>query len=106
MDNKEKEQKEKESGQGQLKGVRTMTVTTTVQKWGNSLAIRIPSAVADQVSIKQGSEIEMRVVNNQEISLIPKKQPKKYSLNELLAKITPENRHKEIEFGIEGNELI
>lgn len=86
------------------KGVKTMTVETTVQKWGNSLAVRIPSALAERVAIQQGSEIQISVVNDREISLIPKK--KAPVLEELLAKITPENRHAEIDLGIEGNELI
>ena len=86
------------------KGVKTMAVETTVQKWGNSLAVRIPSAFAERVAIQQGSEIELNVVNDREISLIPKKKVPK--LEELLAEITPENRHAEINFGIEGNESI
>jgi antitoxin MazE len=85
----------------QGKGV--VSVTTKVQKWGNSLGIRIPSVIADQVELEQGSEVEM-VVENRAIKLIPKK--KKPTLAELLAKITPENRHAEIDFGIEGNELL
>ncbi|WP_153720246.1 AbrB/MazE/SpoVT family DNA-binding domain-containing protein [Sporosarcina cascadiensis] len=86
------------------KGVKTMTVETTVQKWGNSLAVRIPSAFAERLAIHQGSKIEINVVNDREISLIPKK--KVPVLEELLAEITPENRHTEINFGTEGNELI
>jgi antitoxin MazE len=78
-------------------------MTTLVRKWGNSLAIRIPSHIAEMFSIEQGSEIEMRV-ENQEIKLVPKK--KKPTLEELLAKVTPENRHCEIDFGVEGNERI
>lgn len=89
--------KEKEN-QG---GIRKMT--TQVRKWGNSLAIRIPSHIAEMLSIEQGSELEMKV-ENQEIKLVPKK--KKPTLEELLAKVTPENRHDEINFGTEGNELI
>jgi len=82
-------------------GMRSMT--TQVRKWGNSLAIRIPSHIAEMLSIEQGSELEMKV-ENQEIKLVPKK--KKPTLEELLAKVTPENRHDEIHFGTEGNELI
>lgn len=90
------ESKKTERGRGAF-------MTTQVRKWGNSLAIRIPSHVAEQVSIKQGSEIEIRV-EEQEIRLVPKK--KKPTLEELLAKVTPENRHDEIDFGVEGNEQI
>lgn len=89
------------------KEVETMTMPTTVQKWGNSLAIRIPKDVAERVEIQQGSEMEMKVVGNEGIiTLVPKKQQKKYSLDELLAQCKPEYRHDDIDFGTEGNELI
>lgn len=88
------------------KGVITMTTATTVQKWGNSLAVRIPRDVAERIEIHQGSEMEMSVVDDKRITLVPKQQPKKYSLEELLSKCKPENRHPEIDFGVEGNELI
>lgn len=78
-------------------------VTTTVQKWGNSLAVRIPSIIAEQAAIEQGSEVEIQV-NERCITLIPKQ--RKSTLDELLAMITPENRHSEIDFGVEGNERI
>lgn len=83
-----------------------MAIPTTVQKWGNSLAVRIPKDVADRINIHQGSEIEISVTGKGVITLVPKKQPKKYSLEELLAKCKPENRHGEIDFGVEGKELI
>lgn len=86
------------------KEVEIMSMATTVQKWGNSLAIRIPKDVAERIAIHQGSELELNVVNDREIILVPKK--KTPTLEELLAKITPENRHTEIDFGIEGNEII
>lgn len=44
--------------------------------------------------------------NENEITLKPKRIRKKYTLEELLSQVTPENRHEEIDFGIEGRELI
>ncbi|GGE29135.1 multidrug transporter MatE [Marinithermofilum abyssi] len=85
----------------QQKGV--IRMTTTVQKWGNSLAVRIPSHVAEKLDLEQGSQMEWHV-ENQALKLVPKK--KKPTLEELLSKVTPENRHAEIDFGAEGNELI
>lgn len=77
---------------------------TTVQKWGNSLAVRIPISIAETISIKQGSEIELSV-ENQVLLLKPTK--KKPMLEDLISKISPENRHSEIDFGeVEGNELM
>jgi antitoxin MazE len=59
--------------------------------------------VAEQIVLQQGTEIEMSV-GERTITLIPLR--KKPTLDELLAKITPENHHAEIVFGTEGNELI
>ena len=80
-------------------------MTTTVQKWGNSLAVRIPSVVAEKIKIEQGSEIEMIVtLEGDGVTLLPKK--RKPTLAELLSKITPENRHDYIDFGTVGKELL
>ena len=77
---------------------------TTVQKWGNSLAVRIPRGVAEALSIEQGSELELSV-ENQVLILRPTK--KKPVLEDLLSRINSENRHSEIDFGeVEGNELM
>ncbi len=95
----------KEQEQG--KEVEVMTLAVTAQKWGNSLAVRIPKDVAEIVDINQGSEMEMRVMKNEgTITLVPRKPIKKYSLAELLAQCTPDKAHDEIDFGVEGNELI
>ncbi len=81
--------------------------TVIAQKWGNSLGIRIPKEAAEKVGIKQGSEIELIIAENDEIiTLKPKRLQKKYTLEDLLSQITPENRHNEIDFGSEGRELI
>ncbi len=36
---------------------------TTVQKWGNSLAIRLPKAFADEIGLDQGSEIDIQIID-------------------------------------------
>lgn len=90
----------------QSKGVDYMS-TVTAQKWGNSLGIRIPKDAAHRIGIDQGSEMVLNVIVSENIiTLKPKKTQKKYTLQELLSQITPENRHKEIDFGIEGRELF
>lgn len=82
-----------------------MTVATTVQKWGNSLGVRIPKDMAERIKIQQGSEIDL-VEQEGKLILMPKKPQIKYSLEDLLAQCNPENRHEEIDFGVEGKELI
>ena len=70
---------------------------TTVSKWGNSLAIRIPQAVARVAHIGEGDSLEIDL--DQDGSLILRSARKRYELSELVAKITPKNRHGETDWG-------
>jgi antitoxin MazE len=70
-------------------------MTAVVAKWGNSLAIRIPKMVAEQVHITEGTDITFTVSGNS-IVITPKKR-KKYTLDELLEGMTPEKFHPEFE---------
>jgi antitoxin MazE len=76
---------------------------TTIQKWGNSLAIRIPRSYAKDVNLQQGTEVDL-VREMDKLVIIPKKTGIK--LHNLLASVTPENIHKE-EFagGAVGKEI-
>lgn len=65
-----------------------------IAKWGNSLGIRIPRAVAKQLDIADGSEVNLTVENDQIIISKPK-----YTLQELLAKVNKNNLHGEVNFG-------
>ena len=68
-----------------------------VQKWGNSLALRIPRAFAVESQIDQGSEVELSLVKGQLIVTRIKKPT--YSLEGLLEGVTEENLHGEIDTG-------
>lgn len=68
----------------------------TVQKWGNSLAIRIPKNITKDTKVEEGSSINI-MVENGNIILSPSK--KAYSLKELLKNITNENIHSEVSTG-------
>jgi len=69
-----------------------------VQKWGNSLALRLPKALADEVDVHSGSPVEIMVRGNM-IVIEPVREKKRYDLEELLAEIKPENLHDETDFG-------
>ena len=71
-----------------------MGAQSTVAKWGASLAIRIPKAIAEQWGVREGSPVEL--VSHGEQVVIRKK---KYDLAEMLAKVSPENLHSEVGFG-------
>ena len=40
-----------------------------VAKWGNSLAIRVPAAVAEALELKEGDEVEVRVAGTRAFDL-------------------------------------
>lgn len=71
---------------------------TKIQKWGNSLALRIPKALADETGIDRDSPVEIRVVDG-EIRIIPLQVSHEYDLESLLDGITPGNRHDEMDSG-------
>ncbi len=74
-----------------------------IQKWGNSLALRIPKSFALETKIEQGSTVEVALEKGQ-ITVKPVKD--EITLESLLADITEENLHTEIDFGKpEGREV-
>lgn len=66
-----------------------------VQKWGNSLALRIPHALARESHLTQGAEVELALINGKLV--IEPISPPRYTLEALLAGITPENSHPTVE---------
>ena len=69
-----------------------------VQKWGNSLALRIPKAVAEESRIRQGSVVDLRLRKG-ELVVKPLVKPE-YTLDELLAAVTDENLYGEVDTGV------
>jgi antitoxin MazE len=74
-----------------------------IKIWGNSLALRIPKHLADETGLKPNSQVEVRVERGTLI-VEPVATPV-YQLDDLLAQITPDNLHSEIDTGdAVGNE--
>ncbi|HQU83577.1 MAG TPA: AbrB/MazE/SpoVT family DNA-binding domain-containing protein [Pyrinomonadaceae bacterium] len=65
-----------------------------VQKWGNSLALRIPKSFALETNIENGSTVDVAVQKGT-IVVKPTKEDN-FSLEEMLAQITDENMHAEV----------
>ncbi len=76
---------------------------THVQKWGNSLALRIPKPLADEMALKDNSAVELSLRDN-EIVITAIVAPA-FDLESLLAQVTEENLHGEVDTGpAVGNE--
>jgi antitoxin MazE len=75
-----------------------------IVKWGNSLAVRIPKAVAEEAHVQEGDLI---VIEAAEGTIELRRAERIPTLQELVAKITPENRYPETNWGSErGKEKI
>ncbi len=74
-----------------------MKTTSSVKKWGNSLALRIPTAVAQDLGLSENSSVQ--IVSDGKVATIQPKKRKKVSLDELVSAITPDNLHKVVEWG-------
>jgi antitoxin MazE len=68
-----------------------------VQKWGNSLAVRIPKPLAKDADVTEGTVLNLAVSEGKVIATPV--QRKKLSLDQLLLKVTKKNRHAEIDTG-------
>jgi antitoxin MazE len=68
-----------------------------IQKWGNSLAFRIPKSFAIETNIEEGSVVDISIEDGK-LVITPTSKPK-YSLDELLSKINKKNIHEEVDTG-------
>lgn len=70
---------------------------TAVQRWGNSLALRIPRAYAAETRIAEGSEVDLTMKSG--ALVVRPIVRKRHSLADLVKRITPANRHNSVSTG-------
>lgn len=66
-----------------------------VQKWGNSLAIRVPRPFAEELGLRQDSDVDL-LLEQRELVIKPVS-TRRFTLQELLAGITEDNLHRQVE---------
>jgi antitoxin MazE len=71
---------------------------TVIRKWGNSLALRIPKPLADEVGLEEDSAVDL-FLEEGKLVIAPVMAPR-YTLNALLAEVTVENLHDEVDTGV------
>jgi antitoxin MazE len=69
----------------------------TISKWGNSLAVRIPRAIAKQANLGEGDCVTLALDRDGGIVVRPTR--RRYELSDLVARITPSNRHRQTDWG-------
>ena len=88
------------------KDIQCIYMTTTIQKWGNSLAVRLPRVVVDDQSLREGSVVSVRSENGRIVMREVTVRPTSVKLSDLLAKISVKNSHAEVSWGSRnGKEL-
>jgi antitoxin MazE len=70
---------------------------TRIQKWGNSLGLRIPRSFAADAQVEEGSTVDLSLENGS--LLVRPLRARKYVLSALLKKVKPSNVHREVSTG-------
>ena len=73
-----------------------MAATTQLAKWGNSLGLRLPKSVAREAQLDEGDMVDVSVDNG---AIVIRPSRPRYSLDELVRRITVRNRHQESDWG-------
>ncbi|MFQ6609666.1 MAG: AbrB/MazE/SpoVT family DNA-binding domain-containing protein [Fidelibacterota bacterium] len=77
-----------------------------IQKWGNSLALRIPKAFAKETHIENNSVVDLSLEDNH-LVISPIDEIEDYDLVTMLNEINEENIHESVDFGMSvGKELL
>ena len=78
-------------------------MTTKLQKWGNSLGVRLPKEIIKKVGFRDGKSVSIKTIGK---SIVITSFKKEETLDDLVSKITPENRYDELYWGPPvGNEV-
>jgi antitoxin MazE len=72
-------------------------VQTKIQKWGNSLGLRIPRSFAQEAGVEAGSEVDLSLRDGD--LLVRPARRRTYRLNDLLRRVTAKNVHGEVDTG-------
>ena len=76
---------------------RLVAMLTRVQKWGNSLGVRIPRGLAEEVGLVAGTEVSLRSKDGQLV--VKPALPTRLSLDDLLAGVSESNIHSSADTG-------
>ena len=81
-----------------------MPIQVQVAKWGNSLGVRVPKDVAARVGLTEGTRVDVEASEDGKIIITPSR--RRFTLEELVAGMTPEREHPLEDDGPRGEEII
>jgi antitoxin MazE len=71
-------------------------MAVTLQRWGNSLGIRLPRPLLDQLGLGEGAQLDVRLDGDKLVLARASRRPR---MSELLEGMTPEDRPEEVDWG-------
>jgi antitoxin MazE len=72
-------------------------MVTKIQKWGNSLGLRIPKTFAKEAGVEDGSSVDISLEEDRIV--IRPLRTARYQLSDLLSQVQEDNLHEEISIG-------
>lgn len=71
-----------------------------LKRWGNSLAVRIPASIASELSLTEGQEVHVEVMDGR-VTVQPHRAMRRFSRERLIQQFRAGKleRHEEIDFG-------
>jgi len=81
-----------------------MAVQVQIAKWGNSLGLRVPRDVAARVGLTEGARVDVEASDDGRIIITRSR--RRFTLDELLADMTPEREHQLEDDGPKGEEIV
>lgn len=76
---------------------------TQIQRTNNTFIIALPEGIANQIALTEGMDVEIQIIEGK-LVITPTVQ--QYCLDDLLAQVTPDNIHSEIDTdNAIGNEI-
>jgi antitoxin MazE len=73
--------------------------TTTIQKWGNSYAVRLPKDSMRRMNLRAGQAVRIEEGPNETLAVVPVREST-LALATLVGRITSGNRHAEVDWGV------
>ena len=73
-------------------------MSTKIQKWGNSLAVRLPQYLIEKLGLEAGTTVDIEEESGKVITIKPTANMK-LSLKKMMSQVTDENKHELVDWG-------
>ena len=80
-----------------------MATQVQIAKWGNSLGLRVPRDLAARIGLIEGLRVDVEARGDR---LVVTKSNRRFTLDELLAGMTPEREHRALDDAPRGAEIL